>query len=147
MLACQAVGLLLQGDAFFVGPHADPVVFVGRTDGVIVPARGDAVFGWGEHLLLTRHCQCQACHRLLHLFLSNDYIITSRTDECHPADPIFQPDGFDQTYAEMDKAVKNTISHRYARHNCSILEAHCLYDVAYCKLFTADHPWAHPVES
>eukprot|EP01041_Mallomonas_annulata_P003258 gene3258-6447_t len=28
-------------------------------------------------------------------------------------DPIFQPDGFDLTYAEMDKAVKNTISHRY----------------------------------
>ncbi|PHJ21968.1 inosine triphosphate pyrophosphatase [Cystoisospora suis] len=28
-------------------------------------------------------------------------------------DPIFKPDGFDQTYAEMDKSVKNTISHRY----------------------------------
>ena len=27
-------------------------------------------------------------------------------------DPIFQPDGFDQTYAEMDGAVKNSISHR-----------------------------------
>jgi inosine triphosphate pyrophosphatase len=28
-------------------------------------------------------------------------------------DPVFQPDDFEQTYAEMDKAVKNTISHRY----------------------------------
>jgi len=28
-------------------------------------------------------------------------------------DPVFQPDGFTETYAEMDKAVKNTISHRY----------------------------------
>ena len=28
-------------------------------------------------------------------------------------DPVFQPDGFAETYAEMDKAVKNTISHRY----------------------------------
>ena len=28
-------------------------------------------------------------------------------------DPVFQPDGFKETYAEMDKAVKNTISHRY----------------------------------
>lgn len=28
-------------------------------------------------------------------------------------DPIFQPDGFEQTYAEMDKATKNSISHRY----------------------------------
>nr|XP_033816916.1 inosine triphosphate pyrophosphatase [Geotrypetes seraphini] len=28
-------------------------------------------------------------------------------------DPCFQPDGFDQTYAEMPKDVKNSISHRY----------------------------------
>ena len=28
-------------------------------------------------------------------------------------DPCFQPDGFDQTYAELDKEVKNTISHRF----------------------------------
>eukprot|EP01116_Phalansterium_solitarium_P023198 TRINITY_DN8003_c0_g1_i1.p2 TRINITY_DN8003_c0_g1~~TRINITY_DN8003_c0_g1_i1.p2 ORF type:complete len:211 (-),score=75.26 TRINITY_DN8003_c0_g1_i1:135-767(-) len=27
-------------------------------------------------------------------------------------DPVFQPDGFDETYAEMDLAVKNSISHR-----------------------------------
>jgi inosine triphosphate pyrophosphatase len=28
-------------------------------------------------------------------------------------DPCFQPDGFDQTYAELDSKVKNTISHRF----------------------------------
>jgi len=28
-------------------------------------------------------------------------------------DPVFMPDGFDQTYAEMDSQVKNTISHRF----------------------------------
>ena len=28
-------------------------------------------------------------------------------------DPVFQPDGFETTYAEMDKAEKNKISHRY----------------------------------
>jgi len=28
-------------------------------------------------------------------------------------DPVFQPDGYDTTYAEMDKAEKNKISHRY----------------------------------
>ena len=27
-------------------------------------------------------------------------------------DPCFQPDGYGQTYAEMDKDVKNSISHR-----------------------------------
>lgn len=48
-------------------------MFVGRTHGLIVPARGDPDFGW---------------------------------------DPIFQPDGFDTTFAEMTKDVKNTISHR-----------------------------------
>lgn len=28
-------------------------------------------------------------------------------------DPVFQPDGFDKTYAEMNKDIKNTISHRF----------------------------------
>jgi len=27
-------------------------------------------------------------------------------------DPIFMPDGFNQTFAEMDLGIKNTISHR-----------------------------------
>lgn len=62
--------------AFSRGPDdpEPPRVFVGRTDGRIVAARGPADFGW---------------------------------------DPVFEPDGFGQTYAEMDKDVKNGISHRY----------------------------------
>jgi inosine triphosphate pyrophosphatase len=27
-------------------------------------------------------------------------------------DPIFKPDGFDKTYSQLEKSVKNSISHR-----------------------------------
>lgn len=60
--------------AYTPGPDTEPLVFVGRTPGKIVPARGPMNFGW---------------------------------------DPVFQPDGFEGTYAEIDKDTKNTISHRY----------------------------------
>ena len=32
-------------------------------------------------------------------------------------DPIFQPKGFDKTYAELDSEVKNTMSHRFKAVN------------------------------
>eukprot|EP00744_Colponema_vietnamica_P003755 GILI01005703.1.p1 GENE.GILI01005703.1~~GILI01005703.1.p1 ORF type:complete len:189 (+),score=36.62 GILI01005703.1:50-616(+) len=60
--------------AFSEGPGHEPLTFVGKTDGTIVPARGPHNFGW---------------------------------------DPVFQPAGYDQTYAEMASELKNTISHRY----------------------------------
>ncbi|KAJ6792578.1 inosine triphosphate pyrophosphatase [Iris pallida] len=56
-----------------LGPHVEPVTFVGKTEGKIVPARGPANFGW---------------------------------------DPIFQPDGYELTYAEMPIEEKHKISHR-----------------------------------
>ncbi|GJY59028.1 inosine triphosphate pyrophosphatase [Tanacetum coccineum] len=56
-----------------IGPDHEPLTFVGKTPGKIVPARGPNDFGW---------------------------------------DPVFQPDGYDQTYAEMPKEEKNKISHR-----------------------------------
>lgn len=40
-------------------------------------------------------------------------IVKSRGHKNFGWDSIFQPQGFDQTYAEMDKEVKNTISHRF----------------------------------
>ncbi|XP_020080970.1 inosine triphosphate pyrophosphatase-like, partial [Ananas comosus] len=56
-----------------LGPTSEPITFVGKTEGKIVPPRGPADFGW---------------------------------------DPIFEPDGYEQTYAEMPKEEKNKISHR-----------------------------------
>lgn len=56
-----------------LGPNTEPMTFVGKTLGRIVPARGPNDFGW---------------------------------------DPIFEPHGYDQTYAEMPKEEKNKISHR-----------------------------------
>ncbi|XP_048334019.1 inosine triphosphate pyrophosphatase [Ziziphus jujuba] len=60
--------------SFALGPDIEPITFLGKTMGKIVPARGPNDFGW---------------------------------------DPIFQPDGYEQTYAEMPKEEKNKISHRY----------------------------------
>uniref|UniRef100_A0A7S0G3M7 Inosine triphosphate pyrophosphatase n=1 Tax=Rhodosorus marinus TaxID=101924 RepID=A0A7S0G3M7_9RHOD len=60
--------------AFCSSPDQEPIIFAGKTDGKIVPARGPTDFGW---------------------------------------DPVFEPDGYSTTYAEMDKSVKNSISHRY----------------------------------
>lgn len=37
----------------------------------------------------------------------------ARGDNQFGWDPVFEPEGFGETYAEMDKDVKNTISHRY----------------------------------
>ncbi|XP_034201350.1 inosine triphosphate pyrophosphatase-like [Prunus dulcis] len=59
--------------SFSTGPSVEPITFLGKTPGKIVPARGPTDFGW---------------------------------------DAMFQPDGYDQTYAEMPKEEKNRISHR-----------------------------------
>lgn len=78
--------------AYAPGPGHEPLVFVGRTPGKIVAARGPHAFGW---------------------------------------DPVFQPDGFEQTYAQMDAGVKNTISHRYRALDA--LRAHLLRHAAAAK--------------
>ena len=40
-------------------------------------------------------------------------IVAARGPSDFGWDPVFQPDGFSQTYAELDKSVKNGISHRF----------------------------------
>jgi inosine triphosphate pyrophosphatase len=39
-------------------------------------------------------------------------VVAPRGERNFGWDPIFQPDGFDQTYSEMPKETKNAISHR-----------------------------------
>ncbi|KAA8910495.1 inosine triphosphate pyrophosphatase [Sphaerosporella brunnea] len=57
--------------AYCAGPGKEAILFEGRTDGKIVPARGPTFFGW---------------------------------------DAVFEYEG--KTYAEMEKAEKNKVSHR-----------------------------------
>lgn len=40
-------------------------------------------------------------------------IVVPRGGAAFGWDPIFQPNGYEETFAEMDKAVKSSISHRY----------------------------------
>ena len=40
-------------------------------------------------------------------------IVAPRGPQAFGWDPCFQPEGFTQTYAEMDKEIKNGLSHRY----------------------------------
>lgn len=72
-----------------LGPNTEPITFLGKTMGKIVPARGPNDFGW---------------------------------------DPIFQPDGYELTYAEMPKEEKNKISHR--SKSLSLVKSH-FADAAY----------------
>lgn len=74
------------------GPGHEPITFQGRTDGKLVPSRGPTTFG----KLLCRRCRLGEVERNAN----------GRTgwDSC------FEYEG--TTYAEMDKAEKNKISHR-----------------------------------
>ena len=44
---------------------------------------------------------------------TNGVIVEPRGPRTFGWDPVFQPEGFEETYAELPKEIKNTISHRY----------------------------------
>ena len=58
---------------------------------------------------------CEGPGKEVKLFqgITHAQIVQSRGHHHFGWDSIFEPEGFDQTYAEMSKALKNTISHRY----------------------------------
>jgi inosine triphosphate pyrophosphatase len=73
---------------YCAGPGQDPILFEGRTAGNIVPARGPTTFGWDAVF----EYQGQT---LVLAVVSKNFLLT-----------------FVISYAEMDKAKKNGISHR-----------------------------------
>ncbi|OGM42426.1 inosine triphosphate pyrophosphatase [Aspergillus bombycis] len=77
--------------AFCHGPGSEPILFQGRTKGIIVRPRGPSNFGTQNISLLRPE--------------SPAYVASLGWD------PIFEYEG--KTYAEMDKEEKNQISHRY----------------------------------
>ncbi|KAH8403137.1 hypothetical protein KR222_005835 [Zaprionus bogoriensis] len=81
--------------AFCESSSAEPQIFQGITEGVIVEPRGPRDFGWYVE-------ESGKVRRILRF----GNILFFR-------DPVFQPKGYDQTYAEIAKAEKNKISHRY----------------------------------
>jgi len=58
---------------------------------------------------------CSGQGEKVHLFVgrTDGTIVDSRGDRNFGWDPIFQPEGYDLTYAEMDDGAKNKVSHRY----------------------------------
>lgn len=58
---------------------------------------------------------CEGPGKEVKLFqgITHGLIVVSRGHQNFGWDSIFEPEGFNQTYAEMDKEVKNTISHRF----------------------------------
>ncbi|KAH8873062.1 Inosine triphosphate pyrophosphatase [Schistosoma japonicum] len=58
---------------------------------------------------------CDSLEKPVKLFtgITTGCIVSPRGPRDFGWDCIFQPDGFNETYSELDKSIKNVISHRY----------------------------------
>ena len=124
------------------GPDYEPLVFVGRTEGRVVPARGPPEFGWDPIFQpdgfeeVGGACRCLLSHSTIRCAaalqvvcgcaaLPPAFVLLGVGATLHtPSQPsplptrshhslCALPPACLQTYAEMDKNIKNTISHRY----------------------------------
>ncbi|KAM3146054.1 hypothetical protein pb186bvf_001711 [Paramecium bursaria] len=99
----------------------------------------------------TAYAQCIISYMAPHLekpiqFVgkTDGQIVRPRGDNKFGWDPIFQPDGFDQTYAELDKDIKNKISHRFRaidkmiEHFKKIIQNFNPEDLKYYNVFLLD---------
>ncbi|ALC39341.1 CG8891 [Drosophila busckii] len=59
------------------------------------------------------YCESSEAEPMLFQGITKGTIVEPRGSREFGWDPVFQPDGYDQTYAELPKAEKNKISHRY----------------------------------
>lgn len=63
-------------------------------------------------LCVIAYCKGEGYEPVIVIGKTNGRIVSARGSNNFGWDPIFEPDGFDQTYAEMDSETKNSISHR-----------------------------------
>ncbi|TPP60275.1 Inosine triphosphate pyrophosphatase [Fasciola gigantica] len=75
------------------------------------------IMGFGDNraYALCTFAFCEGPSHPVHLFTgrTDGQIVNPRGPRNFGWDPVFQPDGYEQTYAEMDKSEKNRISHRF----------------------------------
>eukprot|EP00798_Chlamydomonas_sp_ICE-L_P022079 gene22079-29143_t len=79
----------------------------------------------------TAYAQCifayspgPGCEPITFVGRTEGKIVTARGPNDFGWDPVFQPDGFDKTYAEIDKETKNTISHSGAGKKVAAYHCH-----------------------
>jgi inosine triphosphate pyrophosphatase len=58
------------------------------------------------------YCENKDSEPILFIGKTAGKIVEPRGSRDFGWDPVFQPDGYEQTYAELDKSIKNEISHR-----------------------------------
>lgn len=105
LYTCVLALATASGPSTLAGPDAEPHVFMGRTDGTIVPARGPTTFGWDPIFQPSGFDQVTpVCSIKLAFLCPTRATLPGLTPglELHSM----------QTYAEMEKAAKNAISHR-----------------------------------
>ena len=104
--------------AYSDGSDMAPLLFTGRTAGTIVPARGPLDFG----ALGSARARRRAARQPFSICLRGADADAPLCPHFAGWDPVFLPDGYDKTYAEMEKALKNSISHR--GRSLALLRAH-----------------------